>query len=75
MSNYSITILKRDTTLHSLESVSLPSPADAWGLIRELANQFDGGGLRVVVKDEDGHVVIMAGIVGNSHHNEQSATK
>jgi hypothetical protein len=74
MINYSITVLKRDTTLHSLEKVPLERPADAWGLIQKLANQFHGAGLRVVVKDEDGDVVIMAGLAGSSHQNEQLAT-
>ena len=64
MPSYSFQIKLRNRVLHSLEDVPLADPKDAWGVIAELATQFQTPGHRVLVKDEHGSVVIMAGLVG-----------
>ena len=64
MSSYSFTIKQGDHVLHSVEDVLLPDQTEVWGFIQELSNQFPSSGLRVVVKDEDGNAVIMAGLIG-----------
>ena len=52
----------------------LPNPADAWNVIDKLTSQFAAPGLRVVVKDDAGSVVIMAGLIANTYSSkEQSA--
>ena len=51
----------------------LADPADAWSFIEELSNQFDTPGLRVIVKDEDGDVVIMAGLVSQTISDRNTA--
>ena len=63
MSSYSFTIKQGDHVLHSVEDVLLPDQTKVWGFIQELSNQFPSSGLRVVVKDEDGNAVIMAGLI------------
>jgi hypothetical protein len=63
MPTYSFTIRRGDHVIHSVADVYLNDPADAWGVIEELATQFETPGLRVIVKDEDGSVVIMAGLL------------
>ena len=64
MSSYSFTLKQGDHVLHSIENVMLPDPTEAWGFIQELSSQFPSPGLRVVVKDQEGNVVIMAGLMG-----------
>jgi hypothetical protein len=73
MSSYSFTIKQGDRVLHSIENVMLPDPTEAWGFIQELSNQFPSPGLRVVVKDEEGNVVIMAGLMGADRMERQIA--
>ena len=73
MSSYSFTIKQGDHVLHSIENVMLPDPTEAWGFIQELSNQFLSPGLRVVVKDEEGNVVIMAGLMGADRMERQIA--
>ena len=71
MPSYSFQIKLGNRVLHSLEDVPLADPTDAWGVIAELAGLFAIPGYRVLVKDEHGSVVIMAGLVGA----KASATK
>ena len=73
MSSYSFTIKRGDHVLHSIEHVALPNPSEAWGFIQELSSQFPSPGLRVVVKDQQGNVVIMAGLMGASQIEPQFA--
>ena len=73
MSSYSFTLKQGDHVLHSIENVMLPDPTEAWGFIQELSNQFPSPGLRVVVKDEDGDVVIMAGLVSQTISERNNA--
>ena len=64
MPSYSFQIKLGNRVLHSLEAVPLADPTDAWGVIAELATQFHTPGHRVLVKDEHGSIVIMAGLIG-----------
>jgi hypothetical protein len=64
MSSYSFIIKQGDHILHSVENVLLPDQTEVWGFIQELSNQFPSPGLRVIVKDEEGSAVIMAGLIG-----------
>ena len=73
MSSYSFTLKQGDHVLHSIENVMLPDPTEAWGFIQELSSQFPSPGLRVVVKDEEGNVVIMAGLMGTYQMEPQIA--
>jgi len=73
MSSYSFTIKQGDLVLHSIENVVLPDPTEAWGFIQELSSQFPSPGLRVIVKDEDGDVVIMAGLVSQTISDRNTA--
>ena len=75
MSSYSIIIKQGDHVLHSIENVVLPDPTEAWSFIKELSNQFPSPGLRVVVKDEEGNVVIMAGLMGAERREHKSPPK
>lgn len=63
MPSYSFTIKQGDRVLHSLENVVVADPTDAWGVIDQLSQQFTKSGLRVIVKDENADVVIMAGLI------------
>ena len=58
MPRFNFAIKRGDAVVHSVENVPLLDPADAWSFIQELASQFDAPGLRVIVKDEGGDVVI-----------------
>ena len=73
MSSYSFIIKQGDHVLHSIENVVLPDPTEVWGFVQELSNQFPSPGLRVVVKDEEGDVVIMAGLMGAERIEPQIA--
>lgn len=74
MPRYNFSIKRGDVVIHSVENVPLPNPADAWNVIDKLTSQFAAPGLRVVVKDDAGSVVIMAGLIANTYSsNEQSA--
>jgi len=73
MSSYSFIIKQGDHVLHSIENVVLPDPTEAWSFIQELSNQFPTTGLRVVVKGEDGNVIIMAGLLGTDRPKPQIA--
>jgi len=74
MPGYNFAIKRGDVVIHSVENVPLPNPADAWNVIDKLTSQFAAPGLRVVVKDDEGSVVIMAGLIANTYSsNEQSA--
>ena len=73
MPSYHFQIRLGDHVIHSLESVSLEEPAEAWDVIAELANQFQTPGHRVLVKDEHGSVVIMAGLMGASAPESKTA--
>ncbi len=73
MGDYSFEIKRGERVLHSVEGVSLPEPAAAWGLIEDLARKFYAEGLRIVVKDEAGHIVIMAGLVSSRPYPATSA--
>jgi hypothetical protein len=63
MGDYNFEIKRGERVLYSIEGVSLLEPDEAWGLIEDLARKFDAEGLRIVVKDETGNIVIMAGLV------------
>ena len=63
MLKYNFAIMRGDIVIHSLENVPLPDPADAWSVINRLTSQFAAPGLRVIVKDDEGSVVIMAGLI------------
>ena len=69
--SYSFQIKLGNRVVHSLDNVVLGEPTDAWGVIAELSVKFATPGHRVLVKDEHGSVVIMAGLVGA----KASATK
>ena len=73
MNIYSFTIRNSEQVLHSVEGVKLSNAAEAWVYIDELAKQFPSPGLRVIVKDENGDVVIMAGLMGASQMEPQIA--
>ena len=73
MPSYHFHIKLCDRVLHSLDNVSLTDPAEAWDVIAELANQFPTPGHRVLVKDEHGNVVIMAGLIGASASEGKTA--
>ena len=73
MPSYQFQIKLGDRVLHSLDNVSLTDPAEAWDVIAELANQFPTPGHRVLVKDEHGNVVIMAGLIGTSASESKTA--
>ena len=73
MPRFNFAIKRGDAVVHSVEDVPLRNPADAWSFIRELSSQFDTPGLRVIVKDEDGDVVIMAGLMGTSVSESKTA--
>ena len=73
MPSYSFQIKLGNRVLHSLEDVPLVDPTDAWGVIAELANQFQTPGHRVLVKDEYGSIVIMAGLIGAIVSQSQNA--
>jgi len=70
---YRFEIKQGEHVLRLLEDVSLPDPAAAWEFIDELANEFGESGLRVVVKDDEGNVVIMAGLVAPATSPGESA--
>lgn len=73
MPSYQFQIKLGDRVLHSLDNVSLTDPAEAWDVIAELATQFHTPGHRVLVKDEHGNVVIMAGLIGNNVSESKTA--
>ena len=73
MADYSFEIKHAERVVHVVERVSLAAPREAWGVIEDLARKFDGPGLRIVVKDEAGDIVIMAGLVRPRNALEQSA--
>ena len=73
MPRFNFAIKRGDAVVHSVENVPLADPAEAWSFIEELSNQFDTLGLRVIVKDEDGDVVIMAGLVSQTISDRNTA--
>lgn len=73
MPRFNFAIKRGDAVVHSVEDVPLRNPADAWSFIEELSSQFDTPGLRVIVKDEDGEVVIMAGLVSQNISDRSTA--
>jgi hypothetical protein len=73
MPRFNFAIKRGEAVVHSVEQVPLDDPADAWGFIERLAKQFNAPGLRVIVKDEDGDVVIMAGLMGTSVSESKTA--
>jgi hypothetical protein len=73
MPSYQFQIKLGDRVLHSLDNVCLTDPAEAWDVIAELANQFPTPGHRVLVKDEHGSVVIMAGLIGSNASESKTA--
>ena len=73
MPRFNFAIKRGDAVVHSVVDVPLGNPADAWSFIEELSNQFDTPGLRVIVKDEYGDVVIMAGLVSQSISDRNTA--
>ena len=73
MPSYSFQIMLGNRVLHSIDKVSLTDPAEAWDVIAELATRFQAPGHRVLVKDEHGHVVIMAGLVIAHFSDSKSA--
>ncbi len=74
MPKYNFAIKRGDIVVHSLENVPLPDPADAWSVIDMLTSQYAAAGLRVIVKDDEGGVVIMAGLLGAPNAIGQKAS-
>ena len=66
MPSYNFQIKLSDRIVLSLDNVTLTEPTEAWEVISELATRFHTPGHRVLVKDEQGRVVIMAGLMGAS---------
>jgi hypothetical protein len=73
MPGYSFTLKRGDQVLQSIDNVPLHDPADAWGFIEALSRRFPSPGLRVIVKDRDGDIVIMAGLTGLDRSSPQIA--
>ena len=73
MPSYSVTIKQGDHVLHSLENVFVSDPTDVWGVIERLSAEFPTPGLRVIVRDENGDVVIMAGLISADRMKPQIA--
>ena len=73
MADYSFEIKRAERVLHLIERVPLAAPHEAWGVIEDLARRFDGPGLRIVVKDDAGDIVIMAGLMSARNAMERSA--
>jgi hypothetical protein len=73
MPHFNFAIKRGDAVVHSIENVRLGKPADAWSYIEKLSSQFDTPGLRVIVKDELGDVVIMAGLVSQNISDRNTA--
>ena len=73
MPSYHFQIKLGDRVLHSLDNVPLTDPAEAWDVIAELANQFQTPGHRVLVKDEHGNVIIMAGLISANDSESKAA--
>ena len=70
MPSYHFHIKLGDRILHSLENIALTDPAEAWDVVAELATLFHTPEHRVLVKDEHGRIIIMAGLVG-THVSER----
>ncbi len=73
MPRFNFAIKRGDAVVHSVENVPLKDSAAAWSFIEELSKQFDAEGLRVIVKDEHGDVVIMAGLVSQGNYDRNTA--
>ena len=73
MPRFNFAIKRGDAVVHSVEDVPLGNPADAWSFIEALSSKFGSSGLRVIVKGEDGAVVIMAGLAGQNISERNTA--
>lgn len=73
MPKYNFAIKRGDTGIQSLENVPLPKPADPWSFIETLTSQFVAPGVRIIVKHDEGRVLIMVGVLGKSQSVDQGS--
>jgi len=62
MTTYTVEVRRGEKVIHSELGKLFPNQCDAWQYVTELAAQFDIPGLRIVVKDEEGDILLMAGV-------------
>lgn len=62
MTSYSVEVRRGDHVLHSIARKEFTDHDEAWKFAEQLSFHYDSPGLRVVVKDENGGVFLMAGL-------------
>ena len=62
MTTYTVEVRRGEKAIHSELGKLFPNQGDAWQYVTELAAQFDIPGLRIVGKNEEGDILLMAGV-------------
>jgi hypothetical protein len=73
MIRYSFTIKRGESVLYVAQDVLIADSTRIWSFIDDIASQFEEPGLRVVVTDDEGRVVIMAGIINPRKGDKRTA--
>ncbi len=60
---YDFEVREGDRVHHRVERVALPNMAEAWAIVGDLSRRFDRPGARIMVRDENGGVLIYVGAI------------
>ena len=60
---YDFEVREGDRVRHRVERVALPNMAEAWAIVGDLSRRFDRPGSRIMVRDENGGVLIYVGAI------------
>ena len=73
MTLYTVEIKRGERVIHCEQEKQFSNQEDAWKYVVDLAADFYISGIRVVVKDEEGGILLMAGLNALQHMNETAA--
>ncbi len=61
MATYTVEIKRGDRVINVIANREFADQCEAWRFVEELSYHYDSPGMRVIIKDQNGGVFLMAG--------------
>ena len=74
MSLYTVEIKRGDRVINVISGKAFADQCEAWRFVEELSYHYDSPGMRVVIKDQNGGVFLMAGFAAVQNSKQQLAS-
>lgn len=74
MAVYTVEIKRGDRVINVIPGKKFDDQCEAWRFVEELSYHYDSPGMRVVIKDRNGGVFLMAGFAAVQSTNNRRAS-